>query len=76
VVAEAIKSAFAAGLNDLLFVTAGLALAGAVCALLLIRSQDFVRTGRTEPAGGPQGVSPAAAEASADGTSPARSVRK
>jgi hypothetical protein len=74
VVAEAIESAFAAGLNDLLFATAGLALAGAVCALLLIRSQDFVRTWRTGPAGGPEGVSPAAAEAGADGTSPVRSV--
>jgi hypothetical protein len=41
--AAAIRSAFAAGLNDLLFVTGVLALAGAACALLLIRSQDFVR---------------------------------
>jgi EmrB/QacA subfamily drug resistance transporter len=48
-VAEAIRSAFAAGLGDLLIVTAVLAFAGAVCALLLIRSQDFVRTGRGEP---------------------------
>jgi EmrB/QacA subfamily drug resistance transporter len=70
VVAEAIRGAFAAGLNDLLFVTAGLALAGAVCALVLIRSQDFVQAGRTEP----QGVPPATAEAGADGTNPARSV--
>jgi hypothetical protein len=73
VVAEAIRGAFAAGLNDLLFVTAGLAFAGAVCALLLIRSQDFVRTGRAEPEG-VTGGSPAAAEAGADGASPARSV--
>ena len=49
VVAEAIRSGFAAGLNDLLIVTAVLAFAGAVCALLLIRSQDFDRTGRGEP---------------------------
>jgi len=69
-VAEAIRGAFAAGLNDLLFVTGGLAFTGAVCALLLIRSQDFVRTGRTEP----EGISPAAAQAGADGTSRARSV--
>ncbi len=48
-VATAIKAAFAAGLNDLLIVTAGLAFAGALCALLLIRGKDFVRTGRTEP---------------------------
>ncbi len=69
-VAEAIRGAFAAGLNDLLFVTGGLAFTGAVCALLLIRSQDFVRTGRTEP----EGISPAAAQAGAAGTSRARSV--
>ncbi|MDQ2815651.1 MAG: hypothetical protein M3Z75_28365, partial [Actinomycetota bacterium] len=43
----AIRSAAAAGINDLLYVTGALALAGAVCALLLIRSKDFVRTGRT-----------------------------
>ncbi len=42
-VALAIRSAFAAGLNDLLYVTAGLALVGALCALLLIRGKDFVR---------------------------------
>jgi hypothetical protein len=59
VVAEAVRGAFAAGLNDLLFVTAGLACAGAVCALLLIRSQDFVRRDGAEV----PGVSPAAAEA-------------
>src|SRR5205823_37903 len=48
-VAEAVRSAFAAGLNDLLIVTAVLAFTGAVCALLFIRSQDFVRTGGGEP---------------------------
>jgi EmrB/QacA subfamily drug resistance transporter len=46
-VAAAIRAAFAAGLNDLLYVTAGLALIGSVCALLLIRGKDFVR--RTDP---------------------------
>jgi len=46
-VAGAIKAAFAAGLNDLLYVTAGIALVGGVCALLLIRSKDFVS--RAEP---------------------------
>jgi EmrB/QacA subfamily drug resistance transporter len=67
-VAAAIKVAFAAGLNDLLIVTAALAFFGAVCALLLIRSKDFVRTGRTDPR-------PAAsASASPDSTSPARSA--
>ena len=72
VVAEAIRGAFAAGLNDLLFVTAGLAFAGAVSALLLIRSRDFVRREDAEASG----VSPATAGAGADGTSPARSVPK
>lgn len=70
VVAEAIRSAFAAGLNDLLIVTAALAFTGAVCALLLIRPKDFVRTGRTQP----PGASPATAGTSADSTSPARSA--
>jgi len=46
-VAVTVKGAFAAGLNDLLYVTAGLALLGAVCAVLLIRSKDFVA--RTQP---------------------------
>ena len=46
-VAAAIKAAFAAGLNDLLYVTAAVALIGAVCALLLIRRKDFVS--RAEP---------------------------
>ncbi|MFI5083658.1 MAG: hypothetical protein ACHQCE_21505 [Streptosporangiales bacterium] len=70
VVAEAIKSGFAAGLNDLLIVTAALAFAGAVCALLLIRSRDFVRTGRSEP----PAASPAATGTGAENTSPARSA--
>jgi hypothetical protein len=52
-VAAAIKAAFAAGLNDLLYVTAAVALVGAVCALLLIRSKDFVS--RTEPQAAPAG---------------------
>jgi EmrB/QacA subfamily drug resistance transporter len=70
-VAAAIKSSFAAGLNDLLIVTAALAVAGALSALLLIRGKDFVRTGRTEP----QAAIPAAsAEAGADTASPARSA--
>jgi len=59
-VAEAIKAAFAAGLNDLLYVTAALALVGAVCALLLIRSKDFVS--RAEPPAAPAGAAPAGAD--------------
>jgi hypothetical protein len=41
--ALALRSSFASGLNDLLYITAALALAGGVCALLLIRSKDFVK---------------------------------
>ena len=67
-VAEAVKAAFAAGLNDLLYVTAALALAGAVCALLLIRSKDFVS--RTESAAAPAGAAPT----STDRVSPVRSA--
>jgi MFS family permease len=73
-VAAALRSAFAAGLNDLLLVTGALAFAGALCALLLIRSQapsgqQSVRAGRTEP----KGVPPATGKA-ADNASPARSA--
>jgi hypothetical protein len=41
-----------------------------VCALLLIRPKDFVRTGRTQP----PGASPATASTGADRTNPARSA--
>jgi len=41
--ALALRASFASGLDDLLYITAALALAGGVCALLLIRSKDFVR---------------------------------
>jgi hypothetical protein len=68
--AAAIRSAAAAGINDLLIITGVVGLVGAVCALLLIRSKDFVRTGRT----GPQGTPPAAGQAGADAVSPARSA--
>jgi EmrB/QacA subfamily drug resistance transporter len=44
----ALRSSFAAGLNDLLYVTGALALAGAVSAALLIRGKDFTRTGREQ----------------------------
>jgi len=66
-VEQAIRSAFAAGLNDLLYATAGLALVGAVCALLLIRGKDFVR--RTD-----QQATPAAAGQADPTTAPARSA--
>jgi hypothetical protein len=51
--AAAIRAAFAAGLNDVLYVTGAVALASAVCALLLIRRKDFVR--REEPQAAPTG---------------------
>ena len=72
-VALAIKAAFAAGLNDLLYVTAGLALLGAVCALLLIRSKDFVS--RSEATAVPTGYAPAGdAPTEADRVSQVRSA--
>jgi EmrB/QacA subfamily drug resistance transporter len=64
----AIRSAFAAGLNDLLYVTAGLALVGALCALLLIRGKDFVR--RTDP----QATPPAGEQADPTTPAPVRSA--
>jgi EmrB/QacA subfamily drug resistance transporter len=39
---QAVKSAFATGINDLLIVTGALALVGAVGSVLLIRNRDFV----------------------------------
>ena len=67
-VEAAIRSGFAAGLNDLLIVTAALALAGGVCALLLIRSKDFV--GRADP----QAAAPAGEHVSPERVSQARSA--
>jgi EmrB/QacA subfamily drug resistance transporter len=46
----ALRSSFATALNELLYVTAGLAFVGAVCAMLLIRRKDFVQHGAAEPA--------------------------
>jgi EmrB/QacA subfamily drug resistance transporter len=40
-VAHALKSSFASGINNLLYVTGTLALVGAVSSLLLIRNRDF-----------------------------------
>jgi EmrB/QacA subfamily drug resistance transporter len=40
-VGGALRSSFAAALNELLYVTAGLAFVGAVCAVVLIRRKDF-----------------------------------
>jgi EmrB/QacA subfamily drug resistance transporter len=49
-VGVALRSSFAAALNELLYVTAGLAIFGAVCAVLLIRRKDFHRPGDAQPA--------------------------
>ena len=47
---EAAHSAFAAGLNDLLLVTGGVAAVGAIAALTLIRSRDFAHARPADPA--------------------------
>jgi len=62
--ALALRSSFASGLNDLLYITAGLALAGGVCALLLIRSKDFVQRDGAAPrtAHAPDSPAPTAAQ--------------
>jgi hypothetical protein len=87
-VAAALRSAFAAGLNDLLLVTGALAFAGALCALLLIRSralspgqhglrsQQSGQGQRSVQTGRtePQGASSVARETGADSSSPARSA--
>jgi predicted MFS family arabinose efflux permease len=49
-VGGALRSSFAAALNELLYVTAALAFVGAICAMLLIRRQDFHRPDAAEPA--------------------------
>jgi hypothetical protein len=46
----AIHASFASTLDVLLVVSAGLALAGAVCSVALIRSRDFVASHQPPPA--------------------------
>ncbi|HTU74420.1 MAG TPA: MFS transporter [Trebonia sp.] len=53
--ALALRASFASGLNELLYITAALALAGGVCAVLLIRGKDFVKR-----EGAPSAPAPAA----------------
>jgi EmrB/QacA subfamily drug resistance transporter len=55
----ALRSSFAAALNELLYVTAGVAIVGAVLAAALIRSKDFHRPGDTGPAAAAAGRAPA-----------------
>ena len=45
----ALRSSFAAGMNDLLYVTAALALVGGVCAAVLIRRKDFYQSASAAP---------------------------
>ena len=63
-VAAALQSAFAAGLDVLLVVTGVVALAGAACAVLLIRSKDFVA--REQPAPQPSAGEQAGTAANTD----------
>ena len=43
VLAAAVRSSFASGINELLYITGALALVGAVASLLLIRNRDFAQ---------------------------------
>ncbi len=48
-----VHSAFAAGINDLVITAGAVALAGAVCSVVLIRGKDFVRRGHGAPTSEP-----------------------
>jgi EmrB/QacA subfamily drug resistance transporter len=48
VLAAAVKSSFASGINELLYITGALALVGAVASLVLIRNRDFAQRQSTE----------------------------
>jgi len=56
-VADAARSAFVGGLNDILLIGATVAFAGALLALLLVRQSDFVAAPHSEPAAAPAGGS-------------------
>jgi len=71
-VAAAIRSGFAAGLNDLLIVTAALAIAGALSALLLIGSKAAAHSEQRVPT--TRTASRADEQAVTDRASPVRSV--
>ncbi|HVT71067.1 MAG TPA: MFS transporter [Trebonia sp.] len=49
VAGAALRSSFAAGLNDLVYVTSAVAIVGAVFSALLIRGKDFHRPAETRP---------------------------
>jgi EmrB/QacA subfamily drug resistance transporter len=64
-VGAALRSSFASALNELIYISAGVALVGAVGAALLIRAKDFHYTaGGAQPAAGSGGTGTPAAEAS------------
>jgi len=67
----ALRSSFASALNELLFVTAGVALVGAVFATVLIRRKDFVRP---DGAGAPAGAGAGSAAGSAAGSGAGRAA--
>ena len=56
IVGEVARASFVAGLNEILLVAAVLALAGAISALLLIRSSDFVAQTEKQADGRPGGA--------------------
>jgi EmrB/QacA subfamily drug resistance transporter len=71
-IGAALRASFASGLNELAYVTAALALAGAVLATLLIRRKDFHQPGNGEPAAdGGQAASEAGTGAAVPGESAA-----
>jgi EmrB/QacA subfamily drug resistance transporter len=55
----ALRSSFAAALNELLYVTAGVAIVGALCAVVLIRAKDFHRPDGGDAAAASPGRTPA-----------------
>ncbi|HUA47388.1 MAG TPA: hypothetical protein VMA77_19285, partial [Solirubrobacteraceae bacterium] len=62
-VALAAHTAFASGLNDLLLVTAGVALVGGLASMALIRSRDFVHAQAASAAQSPELSRPVEASA-------------
>ncbi|SNQ50380.1 Drug resistance transporter, EmrB/QacA subfamily [Frankia canadensis] len=54
--AHAIHAGFAGAINDLLLISATIALVGGVCALALIRRRDFIAHGPATGAAGPTGA--------------------
>ncbi|HXT93098.1 MAG TPA: MFS transporter, partial [Trebonia sp.] len=61
-VGEALRSSVAAGLNDLVYVTAGVAIVGGVCAALLIRRKDFLSRDSEPPSASGEAAGQEAAE--------------